>query len=99
MQIIAVNLCSRSSLRVQGRVRTKTVKRSARQIVEKYYGKLGVDFHSNKRVVDDVTLVPSKRMRNMIAGFTTVGCVNMVACAWPIRLHSSVFLVCVYCST
>jgi small subunit ribosomal protein S17e len=58
----------------QGRVRTKTVKRSARAIVEKYYGKLGVDFHSNKRVVDDVTIVPSKRMRNMIAGFTTVCC-------------------------
>jgi ribosomal protein S17E len=40
--------------------------------VEKYYSKLGLDFHSNKRVVDDAATVPSKRMRNKIAGFTTV---------------------------
>ena len=54
-----------------GRVRTKTVKRSARALVEKYYSKLGLDFHNNKRVVDDAAVVPSKRVRNMIAGFTT----------------------------
>lgn len=34
----------------QGRVRTKTVKRSARQIVERFYSKLGLDFHDNKKV-------------------------------------------------
>ncbi len=56
----------------QGRVRTKTVKRSARAIVEKYYGKLTLDFDTNKRVTDEVALVPSKRMRNKIAGFVTV---------------------------
>jgi ribosomal protein S17E len=59
--------------RPQGRVRTKTIKRSARVVVEKYYAKLGMDFHTNKRVVDDVAQVPSKRMRNKIAGFITVG--------------------------
>lgn len=52
-------------------VRTKTVKRSARTIVEKYYTRLTIDFHSNKRVVDDVAILPSKRMRNKIAGYTT----------------------------
>lgn len=57
---------------MQGRVRTKTVKRSARAIVEKYYGKLTLDFDTNKRVTDEVALVPSKRMRNKIAGFVTV---------------------------
>lgn len=56
----------------QGRVRTKTVKRSARVIVERYYMKLATDFHSNKRVCDDVATLPSKRMRNKIAGFITV---------------------------
>jgi small subunit ribosomal protein S17e len=39
--------------------------------VEKYYGKLTLDFHTNKRVIDEVAIVPSKRMRNKIAGFTT----------------------------
>ena len=52
-------------------VRTKTVKKSARKIIEKYYARLTLDFHSNKRVVDEVAVVPSKRMRNKIAGFVT----------------------------
>lgn len=30
-----------------------------------------VDFHTNKRVIDEVAIVPSKRLRNKIAGFTT----------------------------
>mmetsp|Transcript_9194 Transcript_9194/g.14266 ORF Transcript_9194/g.14266 Transcript_9194/m.14266 type:complete len:126 (+) Transcript_9194:71-448(+) len=52
-------------------VRTKTVKRSARKIVEKYYTRLTLDFHTNKRLVDEVAITPSKRMRNKIAGYTT----------------------------
>jgi len=52
-------------------VRTKTVKKSARTIVEKYYPRLTLDFHTNKRIVDEVAITPSKRMRNKIAGFTT----------------------------
>jgi small subunit ribosomal protein S17e len=52
-------------------VRTKTVKKSSRTIVEKYYPKLTLDFHTNKRIIDEIAIVPSKRMRNKIAGFTT----------------------------
>lgn len=55
---------------VQG-VRTKTVKKSARAIIEKYYSRLTMDFHTNKRVCDEVAIIPSKRMRNKIAGFVT----------------------------
>jgi len=98
-----------------GRVRTKTVKRSARVIVERFYSKLALDFDTNKRVrllcrcappracaalldglrgpshlplrpppcrtqvTDDVALVPSKRMRNKIAGFVTVRAPRCVA--------------------
>ena len=54
-----------------GRVRTKTVKRSARLVVERFYSKLCLDFHINKRICDEVCIVPSKRMRNKIAGFVT----------------------------
>jgi len=54
-----------------GRVRTKTVKKSARKIVEKYYGRLTSDFQTNKRICDEVAVIPSKRMRNKIAGFVT----------------------------
>merc|ERR1711982_4598 len=56
---------------VMGRVRTKTVKKAARVIVEKYYAKLTLDFQMNKKIAEEVADIPSKRMRNKIAGFTT----------------------------
>ena len=52
-------------------VRTKTVKRSSRSIIEKYYSRLTLDFDTNKRIVDEVAIVPSKKIRNKIAGFIT----------------------------
>ena len=52
-------------------VRTKTVKRSARFIVEKYYPRLTLDFHTNKRLTDEVAVLPSKKLRNKIAGYVT----------------------------
>nr|BAK07272.1 predicted protein [Hordeum vulgare subsp. vulgare] len=54
-----------------GRVRTKTVKKAPRALIEKYYPRLTLDFHTNKRILDEVALVPSKRLRNKISGFTT----------------------------
>ena len=54
-----------------GRVRTKTVKRASRAIIEKYYPRLTLDFHTNKRICQEVAVIPSKRLRNKIAGFTT----------------------------
>lgn len=56
---------------VKGRVRTKLVKRASRHIIEKYYSKLTLDFDINKKIVDEVAIVPSKRVRNKIAGYTT----------------------------
>eukprot|EP01053_Blabericola_migrator_P008997 Blabericola_migrator_1__8996@NODE_4790_length_979_cov_220_002193_g2987_i0_p1_GENE_NODE_4790_length_979_cov_220_002193_g2987_i0NODE_4790_length_979_cov_220_002193_g2987_i0_p1_ORF_typecomplete_len124_score31_25Ribosomal_S17e/PF00833_18/2_6e43_NODE_4790_length_979_cov_220_002193_g2987_i0532903 len=54
-----------------GRVRTKTVKRAGRQIVEKYYAKLTGDFQINKKIAEEVAQIPSKRLRNKIAGYVT----------------------------
>jgi len=54
-----------------GRVRTKTIKKAARQIVEKYYDKLTLDFQVNKRIVDEAAQTPTKKIRNKIAGFVT----------------------------
>ena len=54
-----------------GRVRTKTVKKAAKVLIEKYYSKLTNDFHINKKILSDVGKVSTKRLRNKIAGFVT----------------------------
>ena len=52
-----------------GRVRTNAVKKAARHIIEKYYPRLTTDFHVNKRIAEEVAIIPSKRLRNKIAGY------------------------------
>lgn len=54
-----------------GRVRTKTVKKAARVVIEKYYTRLTHDFHVNKRICEEVAIIPSKKLRNKIAGCIT----------------------------
>ncbi|KAL7753762.1 hypothetical protein RI367_000693 [Sorochytrium milnesiophthora] len=53
------------------RVRTKTVKKASRVLIEKYYPRLTLDFQTNKKLASEVAIIPSKRLRNKIAGFTT----------------------------
>jgi len=36
-----------------GRGRTKTVKKSSRQIIERYYAPMTLDFHTAKKILED----------------------------------------------
>lgn len=54
-----------------GRVRTKTVKKASKVIIEKYYTRLTLDFHTNKRICEEIAIIPTKSLRNKIAGFVT----------------------------
>ena len=47
------------------------MKRVSRLIIERYYTRLTLDFHTNKRICDEIAQIPSKKLRNKIAGFIT----------------------------
>ncbi|KAM1688325.1 hypothetical protein FF1_035900 [Malus domestica] len=47
------------------------MKKSSRQVIECYYSRMTLDFHTNKKILEKVAIIPSKRLRNKIAGFST----------------------------
>lgn len=54
-----------------GKVRTETVKRVSRELLRKFPDRFSGDFESDKAVVNDLVITPSKRLRNRIAGYIT----------------------------
>ncbi len=52
-----------------GRIKTKDIKTIGRELVEKFPDKFNINFDYNKRVLDDLKIFNSKRMRNKVAGF------------------------------
>ena len=54
-----------------GRIRTKLIKRTAYNLVEKDRNKFTKNFGTNKKIVENLVDIPSKKLRNTIAGYVT----------------------------
>ncbi|OAG31705.1 small subunit ribosomal protein S17e [Nematocida displodere] len=54
-----------------GRVSTKLVKNAAKQVVEKHYSNLTIDFYQNRDVLQSVSIIMGKKLQNKIAGYVT----------------------------
>lgn len=47
------------------------MKKASRVMIERYYSRMTLDFQTNKKIAEEVAIIPSKRLRNKIAGFAT----------------------------
>ena len=54
-----------------GRIKTQLVKRITNKTVECYKDELSKDFATNKKLVNQYIEGPSKKIRNVIAGYIT----------------------------
>ncbi|KAH0575554.1 Ribosomal protein S17 [Spironucleus salmonicida] len=55
------------------KIRTKTVKRASRKVIEAHFNKLSHDYTENKKAFrsNKIAKVQTKRLRNKIVGYTT----------------------------
>jgi len=54
-----------------GRIRTGSVKRAAEKIMTANKGKFSKKFEENKKLVEEVAEIQTKKLRNLIAGYIT----------------------------
>ncbi len=54
-----------------GRIKTTLIKRVATEIVEKHRDKLKDNYEENKKIVEGLADIPSKKLRNTIVGYVT----------------------------
>ena len=54
-----------------GKVRNETIKKFARSIIEKYPDKFSQDYENNKKLLEEVADIQSKKLKNKIAGYVT----------------------------
>ncbi len=54
-----------------GNIRSDHIKRIARKIVSLYRKQLTTDFEENKKIIDEIAEIKSKKLRNRIAGYVT----------------------------
>ncbi len=54
-----------------GRIKTTLVKRMGNKIYQLHKDKFKKDFDTNKQLLPDLAEIPSKKLRNIIAGYIT----------------------------
>lgn len=54
-----------------GNIRQTYIKRIAIELVKRYPNEFNVDFEHNKKLVSQLSTVPTAKMRNRIAGYVT----------------------------
>tara|TARA_Y100000310_G_scaffold345598_1_gene467048 strand:- start:197 stop:385 length:189 start_codon:yes stop_codon:yes gene_type:complete len=54
-----------------GRIKTTMIRRTSLRLVEEHREKFKKDFGENKSIVRELIEVPSKKQRNIIAGYVT----------------------------
>jgi ribosomal protein S17E len=54
-----------------GRIKTQLIKRVTLELHEKHKDKLTKDFYENKNIIRDLTVIPSKKILNVVSGYLT----------------------------
>jgi small subunit ribosomal protein S17e len=54
-----------------GRIKTQLIKRTTEEIMAEHSADFTTDFNENKKILDSKVRVSSKKLRNIIAGYTT----------------------------
>jgi small subunit ribosomal protein S17e len=54
-----------------GRILHGKFRREAQKILEKYGNLFTTDYRKNVKILEAITVLPSKRLRNMLAGYIT----------------------------
>lgn len=54
-----------------GRIKTKKIKRKTKEVFAQHQEKIATSFDENKTLLKEKYFIPSKKMRNVIAGYCT----------------------------
>lgn len=54
-----------------GRIKTQLIKRTTQELMEKHSSDFTTDFTENKKILDTKMKIPSKKLRNIVAGYAT----------------------------
>lgn len=52
-----------------GRIKTTMIKRNTKKLVREHGDTLSGDFTANKKAIGKVTIISSKKLRNIVAGY------------------------------